>query len=124
VSEVLAHAEASKAAMEDRRAVDRDTRAAMPRPQLREGSTLAEGWLYKGAFNLAGEAAGLSSRLKPWNKRWFVLCDDGKLYYYKTPEDAKQAKVPIDMNLLSSVTAVNGPLEFEIKASPSLSTHS
>ena len=33
-------------------------------------------------------------KLKPWNKRWFVLCDDGKLYYYKAPEDAKQAKVP------------------------------
>jgi len=87
---------------------------------LREGATLAEGWLFKGAFNLAVEGAGntmgsVSNRLKPWNKRWFVLCDDGKLYYYKAPEDAKQAKVPIDMNLLSAVSAVNGPLEFELK---------
>ena len=62
---------------------------------MREGSTVIEGWLYKGAFNLTkddptetvkGQAL---SRLKPWNKRWFVLADDGKgqakLYYYKAP---------------------------------------
>ena len=47
-------------------------------------------------------------KLSPWNKRWFVLCDDGKLYYYKAPEDAKAAKVPLDMNLVESVSAVNG----------------
>ena len=82
---------------------------------MREGGTLAEGWLHKGAFNLTADGANMTNRLKPWNKRWFVLCDDGKLYYYKTPEDARQAKVPIDMNSLSSVAAVNGPLEFELK---------
>ena len=54
-----------------------------------------------------------SPRRAAWHR--FVLCDDGKLYYYKAPEDAKQAKVPIDMNLVASVGAVNGPLEFELR---------
>ena len=56
---------------------------------------------------------GHLNRMKTMNKRWFVLCTDGKLYYYKSKEDAKTAKVPIDMNLVASVGAVNGPLEFE-----------
>ena len=108
--------DAKKATLEDARQADVITRAEMPRPQLREGKTLVEGWLFKGVFNLANEGAqAVTNRLKPWNKRWFVLCDDGKLYYYKAPEDAKQAKVPIDMNLLSAVSAVNGPLELELK---------
>ena len=117
VSESLARTDAAKLAADERKEADRHARAAMPRPQLREGLTLAEGWLYKGTFNMGGEhGQGQLSRLaKPWNKRWFVLCDDGKLYYYKAPEDARQAKVPIDMSLLSSVSAVNGPLEFELQ---------
>ena len=48
-----------------------------------------------------------------------MLSDDGtgqaKLYYYKDKEDATVAKVPIDINLLSAVNAVNGPLELELK---------
>ena len=44
-----------------------------------------------------------------------MLTELGKLYYYKAPEDARQAKVPIDMNTLTSVSAVNGPLELELK---------
>ena len=89
--------------------------------------TVIEGWLLKGSFNLAKEdhsdtiKGQLSSRLKPWNKRWFVLSDDGrgqaKLYYYKSQDDSRQTaqKVPIDMNTLTAVNAVNGPLEFEMR---------
>ena len=44
-----------------------------------------------------------------------MLTDDGKLWYYKDQAEAKTAKVPIDMNTLSAVSAVNGPLELELK---------
>ena len=183
VSEMLAAADGADAALQQQREAAASERGAMPQPQLRDGSsTLIEGWLYKGAFNLSNEPESVKShvnRLKPWNKRWFVLCDDGKLYYYKAPEDAKQAKVarvptahtgracthwprvhthtrtlraralcapvqqssgvmaatlfgspttrcatarahacaqvPIDMNMLTSVAAVNGPLELELR---------
>ena len=75
VNETMQAADAKMAALEEARAADVASRAAMPRPQLREGATLAEGWLFKGAFNLAVEGAGntmgsVSNRLKPWNKRW------------------------------------------------------
>jgi len=118
VSAVMTSTDATTAALAEARQADVAQRAAMPRPQVREGTTLAEGWLYKGSFNLTsdGAGAGLKEQLKPWNKRWFILCDNGKLYYYKSPEDGRQAKVPIDMNLFSTVTADHGPLEFELRA--------
>jgi len=47
-----------------------------------------------------------------------VLCNDGKLFYYKSAEDSKTAKVPLDMNLVTSVNVVNGPLEFELRMGP------
>ena len=119
-SELLAAAEGRKARLDDEQARVELERAAMPRPQVRDGGTIKEGWMYKGTFALSHQSHhhhGVKqlSRLKPWNKRWFVLCDDGKLYYYKGREDAQQAKVPVDMNLLTAVTAVNGPLEFELR---------
>ena len=127
VSGTLAQADDAQARVESDKAAAAQVRSAMPQPQTRESeSTVLEGWLYKGAFNLTTDGGAdtsmtgaLSARLKPWAKRWFVLSDDGtghaKLYYYKAPEDAKVAKVPIDMNLLSAVHAVNGPLELELR---------
>ena len=62
-------------------------RAAMPQVRVRDGETLCTGWLYKGSFNLSHDTAVVKeqlNRLKPWNKRWFVLCGDGRLYYYRS----------------------------------------
>lgn len=36
----------------------------MPRPQIREGNTLAEGWLSKGSFNLDTEVSGGSGPMQ------------------------------------------------------------
>ena len=119
VSALLEEAEERRRAIKEEQPADARLRSFLPRPQLRdEGSTLAEGWLLKGTFSLASDmnaVQGHLNRMKTMNKRWFVLCTDGKLYYYKSPEDAKTAKVPIDMNLVASVGAVNGPLEFELR---------
>ena len=119
VSALLEEAEQRRKAIKEEQPADARLRSFLPRPQLRdEGSTLAEGWLLKGTFSLASDmnaVQGHLNRMKTMNKRWFVLCTDGKLYYYKSKEDAKTAKVPIDMNLVASVGAVNGPLEFELR---------
>ena len=118
VSELLTSADTNQRSLEGRREASKAVRASMPHPIVREGKTLLEGYLFKGSFNLSNEpesVKGQFAKLKPWNKRWFALCDDGKLFYYKQPEDAKQAKVPIDMNTLTAVSAVNGPLELELK---------
>jgi len=121
VSELLSSTDATKLALQAERDGAALVRQAMPRPQVREGGTLAEGWLFKASFNLDSEVdavKGQLNRFKPWNKRWFVLCDDGKLYYYKSPDDSRTAKVPIDMLMLNMVTPVNGPLEFELHLGP------
>ena len=85
------------------------------------------------------------NRLKPWSRRWFVLTQDGKLCtpppglepravqlraasaahalgprnthtdYYKSPEEARSPKVPLDINLLEAVSPVGGGLEFELR---------
>ncbi|KAL1503935.1 hypothetical protein AB1Y20_012396 [Prymnesium parvum] len=90
-------------------------RATLPQPQLRSGTTLCEGWLYKGAFNLSTEVNHHAlNRFKPWNKRWFVLSSDGRLYYYKSPDDVRTPKVPIEMKLLSAVIPVGDTLEFHL----------
>ncbi|EOD10306.1 hypothetical protein EMIHUDRAFT_631957 [Emiliania huxleyi CCMP1516] len=96
-------------------------RGAMPRPMSRDTATapLVEGWLQKGSFNLStpGERSSLH-RLRPWSRRYFVLDPSGKLYFYKEREAADGGRasmqVPLDLRLVSAVTAVNGPLEFEL----------
>ena len=63
---------------------------------------------YKGVFSMTNDGGNESSvkgqlvaRLKPWNKRWFVLSDDGggraKLYYYKAPEERTATPTPLDL---------------------------
>ena len=127
VSSVLAEADRAQAALDADKATAAEVRSSMPQPQTRENeSTVVEGWLhvYRSQFHMDGSSdtssvkGQLSARLKPWAKRYFVLSDNGtgqaKLYCYKSPEDAKVAKVPIDMNLCSAVNALNGPLELEL----------
>jgi len=121
VNALLSDAEQRGTSLAVQQEADAKERAAMPRPEQRTaGAPLAEGWLCKGAFGLLqAEKKAHLARLKPWHKRWFVLCEDGKLFYYKGPEDAVTAlKVPLNMNLVQSVSVVNGPLEFELRMGP------
>ena len=77
VSTLLASAEDASTALEADKEASKLVRSAMPQPQTRDGeSTVLEGYLYKGAFNMTHDASGetsvkgqLSARLKPWNKR-------------------------------------------------------
>ena len=55
VSELLANADAHSAQLAVARAAAAAARADMPQPSVRRESTLLEGWLFKGSFNLAGE---------------------------------------------------------------------
>lgn len=115
---VVAEGDAASASLQERVAANAKFRASLPQPQLRSGTTLCEGWLHKGSFNLSTEVATVKeqlNRFKPWNRRWFVLCSDGRLYYYRSQEDVRTPKVPIDMNLLSSVTPMGESLEFHIQ---------
>ena len=78
VSAILEEAESRRSALEEEQRADAEVRAAMPQPQLRDEATAdaAEGWLQKGTFALASGHDAVKeqlNRLKPWNKRWFVL---------------------------------------------------
>ena len=72
VSALLATADESERDVTAQREAASLVRDAMPQPTVREGTTILEGWLYKGAFNLSNETSTIS-RLKPWNKRWCPL---------------------------------------------------
>ena len=98
---------ATRAEREERRAIlEKSTLAFLN--QKTAGSTVTEGWLEKQPFDLAAEKKSkfVNKVGASWQRRYFELTSDGKLFYCKGPGDRASCTMPVDFNVVTEVTDV------------------
>ena len=101
------------------------TRGCAPSCRGRSSATRARRWRRAGcsrapfAQSDVNAVQGHLNRMKTMNKRWFVLCT-GQALLLQIEGGRQDGQSAIDMNLVASVGAVNGPLEFELRVARAL----
>jgi hypothetical protein len=90
-----------------REAMREELARASPTVAATDATPIISGWLSKQSFNITeGERSKLKTSLSGWKKRWFVLRQDGLMYYYKGEgdQDMVSGAMPVDLRQVTEVT--------------------